>query len=129
MLTTCGVVACSTPALAVCHIVTPDAQLCQSGIAAATAFQRLQDAHQKGQSIDPTSLKLLRRSGCVAAGSEYATSKVEEVARGPVVTPTGKLEVVSLRLAQNAYWYIAAESLTGSCTQAAAAAGSAAPAP
>ena len=121
----CGAALSSAPALAACHIAAPDAQLCQSGIAAATAFQRMRDAHEKAQPIDPGTVKLLRLSGCVAAGVDYATSKVEEVARGPVATPTGKLDVVSVRLGQNAYWYIAAESLNGNCTDAA---GSAVPA-
>ena len=119
----------STPAVAACHIVTPEAQLCQSGIAAATAFQRLRDARARAEPIDTATLKLLRRSGCVAAGSDYATGKVEEVARGPVGTPTGAIDVVSFRLAEHAYWYIAADSLAGACTVAPMDASNTAPAP
>lgn len=103
------------PAQATCVVAVAEAQLCQSGIAAATAFERQQEAARRGDSVPESTLALLRRSGCRQAGTENLQSPVEEIARGPVATPSGKLDVVSIRLNHQDYWYIAAQYLRGTC--------------
>lgn len=103
------------PAYARCVVAVAEAQLCQSGIAAATAFERLEEADLRGQPIAESTLALLRRSGCRQAGSENLHSPVEEIARGPVATQFGRREVVSIRLNHHDYWYISAQHLRGTC--------------
>ena len=105
----------SVPAYARCVVAVAEAQLCQSGIAAATAFERLEEADLRGQPIAESTLALLRRSGCRQAGSENLHSPVEEFARGPVATQFGRRDVVSIRLNHHDYWYIAAQHLRGTC--------------
>ena len=107
------------PPLAGCHIATDQAQLCQSGIAAAIAYRRQNEAARTDGPQASATADLLRRSGCRMAGAEALRMDVEEIARGPVGLPEGKLDVVSIRLDHAAYWYIAADWLTAGCTVAA----------
>ena len=108
-------------AYAACHIAQADAQLCQSGAAAAIAYQRIQALTQRAEAErpDPSALTaLLQRSGCQQAGPKGQHGSVEEIARGPVTVDGLPAEVVSIRLDHGAYWYIAARSLQGSCVKA-----------
>ncbi|MDP9108823.1 MAG: hypothetical protein M3N23_07115 [Pseudomonadota bacterium] len=108
-------------AQAACHIAQADAQLCQSGAAAAIAYQRIQALTQRAEA-DPSEQSaltaLLQRSGCQQAGAKGQHGSVEEIARGPLSVDGKPAEVVSIRLDHSAFWYIAAQSLQGACVKA-----------
>lgn len=104
-------------AMAKCRIAQADSQLCQSGIAATVEHQRVQALTAAGNAADE-SVKLadlLQRSGCKAAGASGLKSPVGVIARGPVTLEGKATDVVSIQVDNNAYWYIAADSLRGRC--------------
>ena len=104
-------------AMANCRIAQADAQLCQSGIAAAVAHERVHAQKAAGSTADD-SVKLadlLQRSGCKAAGASGLQSHLNVIARGPVTLEGKVTEVVSIEVDRSAYWYIAADALRGRC--------------
>ena len=110
----------SLPASAACHLATEQAQLCQSGIAAAVAYQRQKDQASSAQSEAQAMSALLRKSGCQQAGQADVEATVEAIAHGPIETTAGKVDVVSIRLARQTYWYVARDSLSDDCLSVAA---------
>ena len=107
----------AAPAFAECRINTPDAQLCQSGTAAAAAYLAITDNKLAASDAAASSGELLRRMGCTAAGIKAATLDIEEVIRGPMTLRDQKINVVSVRVDGDAYWYLAENFLTGQCAQ------------
>ena len=108
------------PAMAECHIAQADAQLCQSGIAAAAAYERTQALKAASNTAEDADrlANLLQHSGCEVAGVSSLEAAINVIARGPVTFEGAAIEVVSIQVNRNAYWYIAAGSLRGRCAVA-----------
>lgn len=98
-----------------CRLVTAEAQLCQSGTAAAIASRRQKETHGATPAEATAIATLLQRSGCRLAGAAALALPVEAIAGGPVALGQDQIEVVSIRLDHDAYWYVAADSLTPRC--------------
>ena len=112
---------------ATCVVVSPAAQLCQSGAGAAVAFLRM-DPHDgsdasSGVPSDSTSNteRLLARSGCIRAGSNATKLDVREISAGPVTLAEGTVKVLSVVVDGAAYWYVADGFLKGTCERLSAA--------
>ena len=92
-----------------CRLVGPQVHLCQSGVAAAIAFER------QVAGMNDSAEALLVRSGCRQAGADLQDSPVQVIAHGPVAVPGGQREVFSIRISSSGYWYVAAPDLGAAC--------------
>lgn len=111
----------SMNAHATCVVVSPAAQLCQSGAGAAVAFLRtdLHEGSAASSGVPPDSAssteRLLARSGCIRAGSNATKLDVREISAGPVTLAEGTVKVLSVVVDGAAYWYVADGFLKGTC--------------